>query len=560
MLAKRKPALIAIDEAHCISQWGHDFRPDYRTIGQHLPSLRPAPVIALTATATPLVQDDIAQQLGLETAEALHPRLPARQHRDRSRSSSHRTQRFGLARNSLTRRGAPAGDCLRAHAQQRRRSLARRAAEHFSAARTTRGMDAARRDAGADGDFLEGKLDVIVATIAFGMGIDKPNIRTVIHTALPGSMEGYYQEIGRAGRDGAPSRAILMHSYADRHTHDFFFERDYPDPAVLDTNLRQTRPMSRNPKKMVQMRSKLAPDIFDIALEKLWIHGGASVDYDDNICSGKNDWPESYVEQRDYKIAQFEKVLTWCESSVCRMMSLVRYFGDFTDATRKCGICDFCDPNSAIAQSTRSLTKAETAQVERILEALKTSGSLATGRLYAQLFEGTNVLRRDFEDILRATARSGLVDIVDASWEKDGKRIEFRKVHITPAGREDGVAAEIRIPEQSEVSGAAASASGRRKKKPARASRMKKKAAAGAGSGPAPLPTAAERYAAALRIWRKQEAQKQSIPAFRILADRVLDAIAEEQPRNLTQLLEIPGMGPKLVEKYGAAIFQVLSH
>ncbi len=512
LLAKRKPALIAIDEAHCISQWGHDFRPDYRTIGQHLPLFRPTPVIALTATATRPVQVDIARQLGLENPKSFI-------HGFRRDNLAIEVVRVpSNARFELTRQLLHAGERRPAIVYVPTRSnageLATLLSRDFSAAAYHAGMEASRRDQ-VQRDFLEGKLDVIVATIAFGMGVDKPNIRTVIHTALPGSMEGYYQEIGRAGRDGAPSRVVLMHAWSDRHTHDFFFERDYPDPSVLKQIFAKLTDEPQ-PKEMVQMRSKLAPEIFDIALEKLWIHGGASVDYDDNICRGKNDWPESYVEQRDYKIAQFEKVLTWCESSVCRMMSLVRYFGDFADAARKCDICDFCDPNSAIAQSTRSLTKAETAQVERILEALKTSGSIATGRLYAQLFEGTNVLRRDFEDILRATARFGLVDIVDASWEKDGKRIEFRKVHITPAGREDGVAAEIRIPEQSEVSGAAASASGRRKKKPARASRVKK-AAAGAGSGPAPLPTAAERYAAALRIWRKQEAQKQSIPAFRIL-------------------------------------------
>ena len=220
MLAKRKPSLIAIDEAHCISQWGHDFRPDYRMLGQYLPTLRPAPVIAMTATATPLVQDDIAEQLGLDAGGALHPRLPARQPRggsDRGAAVAAATLTRELLQDAARRPAI-------VYAPTRKQADAAwpsELASHFPCAAYHAGLDADRRKRVQE-QFLDGQLEVMVATIAFGMGIDKPDVRTVIHTALPGSLEAYYQEIGRAG----PRRQAQPH-------HPDAFVRRPPHPRLL---------------------------------------------------------------------------------------------------------------------------------------------------------------------------------------------------------------------------------------------------------------------------------------------------------------------------------------
>jgi superfamily II DNA helicase RecQ len=557
MLAKRKPSLIAIDEAHCISQWGHDFRPDYRMLGQYLPTLRPAPVMALTATATPLVQNDIVEQLGLAQAERF----------------IHGFRRANIAVEVVevapSQRPALAGELLLdadrrpaiVYTPTRKQSaaLAAELAVNFPAAAYHAGLDAEHRKR-VQQEFMAGKIQVMVATIAFGMGIDKPDVRTVIHTALPGSLEAYYQEIGRAGRDGEPSRAILMHSYADRHTHDFFFERDYPDVTVLDGIFTRLWPEPQG-KSALKERMRMDPDLFDKALEKLWIHGGAVLDYAENVSRGEGHWREPYVAQGEQKRAQINQMIRYAESNQCRMSGLVCHFGDFADGQTACGICDFCAPQRCAAQRFRTVTAAERAALFRVIEALRSGGIKSTGKLYTEMYPDSEMSRDTFEEVLGAMARTGLVRLADAVFEKDGKQIPYRKASLTSAA----YSLDETTPIEFVMKDTSPSPAKRKRKK--RADPAPRKRATGAGTRvelkriPEARPPEAEpnsQLEAALRAWRLAEAKQRGVPAFRIFSDQVLRALLSRRPATARELLAIPGIGISTVEKYGAQIYRIL--
>ena len=567
MLAKKRLALIAIDEAHCISQWGHDFRPDYRMLGQYLPGLRgegdAVPVLAMTATATPTVQSDIVSQLAM-----VKPKL-----------FIHGFRRDNLAIEVVElpvpeRAGAIAK--LLANPERRpaivyatSRKQAERLAEELSGTAWGRRIAAAAYHAGLEAEtrervqkaFQAGELDVVVATIAFGMGIDKANIRTVIHAGLPATLEGYYQEIGRAGRDGAMSRTFLMHSYADQRTHDFFLNRDYPPVEHLNQVFRT---LGEEPRAQEELRagSQLGEEEFDKALEKLEIHGGARRDFGGNVTVGGNGWKKTYSVQAQYRAEQFAKVLRYTELSECRMSTLVRHFGDVEDAKQACGVCDVCDPAGAVLRQFRRASGSELEIARRIVEELRGADYKAAGTLQKNLDLVGRISRDEYVGLLGAMMHSSLIEIEEAEFEKDGQVLKFRKVRLADAGREIRASSPLEllisdgIVEEFAGNGPAPI---RPKKKP-----PTQKTATVAVGGKLPvtdepirLTAEGEQLAGRIREWRAAEAKRLKVPAYVVLHDRTLAALARARPKNPRELLGIDGIGPAKVERFGEEILRL---
>jgi ATP-dependent DNA helicase RecQ len=370
-----KIGLFVVDEAHCVSQWGHDFRPDYFRLADAARWLQAEALIASTATATPQVANDIAVRLGLRDAVRVatgfdRPNLSFAVLPCASTQAKHRHIAAALAEHAATPAIVYAGT----------RAGAEKLAERLSGAPDCAvGVYHAglRREQRAEVQrcFMDGRLDVVVATNAFGMGIDKADVRTVCHETVPGSIEAYYQEAGRAGRDGRPARALLFAEGRDKGLHVFFIQRGELSDATIATIARR-------------LEVRASEGRYDLGVDELAAVLDSRGESDDQVRAvighlaragvvrpapsspdrvrGRIEAPfdgraraacrSSAGEGQRARWRQYRSVWAFVEGATCRRETILRHFGDPSAPAPAPGVpcCDVCDGSWAPAAPARA--------------------------------------------------------------------------------------------------------------------------------------------------------------------------------------------------------------
>ncbi|GGS77467.1 RecQ family ATP-dependent DNA helicase [Streptomyces griseoviridis] len=347
-LAAARPALFVVDEAQCVSSWGHDFRPDYLRLEQAVRRVGRPPLLALTATAAPPVRDEIAGRLGMRRPR----RIVASFDRPNIRLEARRFLDEDERRRAVVERAAAEPKPGIVYAATRKDT------EEYAAELAALGLTAVAYHAGLRGAerarvhdaFLAGETDVVVATTAFGMGIDKEDVRFVLHAALPGSLDAYYQEIGRCGRDGAPALAVLHHRAEDTGMRRYFVTRA-PDHDTLTEVAGAVQDHADDPAGLDRLRrdTGLSHRRLTTAVNLLEEAGAVSTGSGGEVRPEPGTPPgaaadragQAAEDHRRTDRTRVEMARAYAETTGCRRRFLLGYFGEPYEPP--CGTCDRCE-------------------------------------------------------------------------------------------------------------------------------------------------------------------------------------------------------------------------
>jgi len=510
LMEKMRPRLLAVDEAHCISQWGHDFRPEYSKLGEVRKRLGNPPTIALTATATDDVRADIIQKLGLveptivitgfDRPNLLYEarRLPKVAEKDAALVELMRKSTGSAIVYCATRKNVDQVNLLLGSALKNRTVLPYHA-----------GIDSATRSANLE-TFMATPRAVAVATNAFGMGINKPDIRLVVHYNVPGTLEAYYQEAGRAGRDGQPARGVMLFSFQDRFTQEFFISKIGEDGSM------------------------------DVATM------------------------EAAKQRATHKL---ELVLRYAQSYTCRRQMILDYFGDEADVIDcQCDVCRRGEISDDIAVPGRAVTPDEVVTLTRqLLSAIaRTKGKFGVG-IVAEVLAGTEsekTMRWQLQQLsvfglLRVHPVKRIVAMLHRLMESGLARQRDPDGNFRPVVELTAAGIAVMKGEQPPPATLIDLAGSRVPTSPApRRERADRKQAIAIDDEQFDPETQA-RFDR-LRQARLEMARERQLPPYCICHDSTLKQIARVSPENLGNLESVKGMGPMKVKMYGEKLLEAV--
>ena len=570
-----KIARFVVDEAHCISEWGHDFRPDYLSLREVVESLGNPPLLAATATATKRVQTSIIANLGMRDPLVLvggfnRPNLHFSVHR--CKSENEREEKLTRALPKLSALG---GSGLIYCATRKQCEQVFEAAD---AALAPLGQRAGMYHAGLDADlrnqmqreWLAGERQVLVATNAFGMGIDKPDVRFVVHCACPDSLESYYQEAGRAGRDGRRSRCVILYHFADRRTREWFIDNEALTVGAVEQAFGQVRGhadkenVARLPKTWgmaldwSDMKGRLALGELERAdLVKRVAQTGDGV----TLALARRDFPpdarrsiaDGLAKQRAERLRRLDEIVDYCKTTACRRRTVLDYFGDRQEPPPTSFCCDNCDAPKVEGQTAAPgrlpqvpmPVQIDPADIHSVLHGLDAMRPAVGKARLNKMLRGAGTLgdkdagtpRQPLGGLFRGSSVAAVDKFLEALFAEglmhQGDEDAYFVCTVTPKGR---AAWSERLPVAAPLP---------------RDPSQWRSAEPGSDDG------ASDDVLATLKLWRTSQASRESLPPYRVFSDKTLMEIARARPQSSGDLLEISGVGPSKLEKYGEDVLKI---